>query len=291
MRRRWLAGTIVGLGLVVSGCTQDPGAAVVVGSLHYGADDLDARTSAVLQQLTSAGQQVSNPVDARAGVNRIQLTDVVRSRFVQQAADQAGVTVTDADVDAALQTVGGEAQLATGLLLPEQDARNAMRDLLLTQKLAAKAGGDTVQADVVTVTYEAIQVSDRDSAIAIRDRVRTATDVSVALAAAGSVQQGSATSADPQQLPAAQAGLFAAQQGDVFVVPQGSSVLVVHVLKRETATTGVQLSTLTSSVQGLQVLEPLMVQSVLAGNPVTVNPRYGMWDARTMNVVQDPATA
>jgi peptidyl-prolyl cis-trans isomerase C len=301
--------------VALSACGGSPvraGAAAVVGSERITTSQL---STAVDDALASpAAEQLGQD---RPALQRELLGRLVEGRVLDEAAAREGVGVTAGQVDeqyaAIEQSVGGAEQL-------EPQAAAAGYTLAGVRELARReavrqALGDRLTADVQVPQEQLRQAYDAGSF----DQVRTAMVQVATLAEAQALlpqaqglddaafaQLASTRSLDEQSranggdiglaprsaftegLEAYGAAAFAARVGDTFAVASPSGGHVVRVLERRTtsfedATPQLRRTVLqeqrTSAVQGL-------LTEVAADLGVTVNPRFGSWDAAQQTVVE-----
>ncbi|GGL87325.1 hypothetical protein [Nakamurella endophytica] len=290
-RSRWAA-LLAGV-LLLSGCSSQPGAAVVVDGAVVSQDALEARTSEVL---AASSQGDAADASTRSAVNRAQLTDVIRHRIVAAAIADGTVQVTDPQVQQVLDH-NDAASLAGQLQVPRSDVRDAVRDVLAIDQLLKKLPGGGTAVQDVTVRVEGLNATDRSDATVQRNRLLgTSAQVTSALSAAGSralaptdvsmVGRGG-NAGRPDLMPT---GLFDAAVGDVVLVPQGGETqypyVVLRILSRTVADT--PLTTAQLSDQGTATviaLGTLLMGRQAAGLDVRVNPRYGVWDPVALQVV------
>lgn len=177
--RRWRRGrriagavTVLALGSGAAGCgAVQAGSAAVIGGTALSQRQLENRTTAYLDSLTSS--QRSQVQGSLATAQRSILNEMVLERLVGRAADQAGVSVSPAQVsaqlDQAVQTSGNQlqSQLAQAFLTREQ-----LPDLLRLnlQVFAIGRAGSTAtltdaQAAQRAISY--ITSPDRDLAVTV----------------------------------------------------------------------------------------------------------------------------
>ncbi len=275
-------------GLVLSGCTVSPGNAAVVGGVSISENSVRNATTAVLGQNQLS---TSDPLTT-AQVNRTQVTAAIRHQLITEAAAQQGISVTDADVNSNLASSGGAAKIAQSLQVPESGARQALADSLLLLALIKKLPTAGLRIPNVQVTFDLI--TGLDYATAVQYRAQWMADPHA--------MDGRITAADTHTEDAvegiqdAPAGIFAAAAGDVLIVPNNSqgAAAVTYALARVTAKSTVPgsltLSEISSDVQkqvSLFDIGSLLVSPVAARVGVTVNPRYGIWDPTTVQVVEN----
>lgn len=256
------------VGAMLSGCGGGPsqvGSAVIVG-------DTAIPLGAVQDDIVTALGPDKAPVAAQLGltdqqaVSRYVVSDAVRHALLADRAAAEGLTVTEADVDAAL-AAGGPAALFDG-----ERARQSARDGLLAGALGAR------EVDRLTVTLDLAVVPPPEDARAV-GRALVAGDAGVP------TQQ--------LEIPAAQA------LGQFPLFPFGTPVGSVVVLEPSEEGAQTEVVRITGRGQGAaaapvagQVPPELLASfgyQLLQSDAgdVQVNPRYGVFDPLQMSVV-DP---
>jgi hypothetical protein len=272
------------LGLLVAGCANQATSAASVGDQAISEQTIFDRTSALAAQAQSSGGSAPDPA-ALAELNRTQTTSAIRSRLLEVAAADRGVVVTDDQVNAAM--AGGTADDATTQLgTPQSLVEQTVRDLLRLERLASASPATGAPITNVTVRIDGVSVPTRDEAVATRTQF---------LADPGSVDAAIAASAQPLQPQtvsvlknptAAPTGVFNAQPGDVILYPISNGYYVVRILDRTVEPAVLTPDDLTSQqLAGQFDLGALMLAPYAEQEGVTVNPRLGVWDPLTLQVV------
>jgi hypothetical protein len=158
---------------------------------------------------------------------------------------------------------------------PQSLVEQTVRDLLRLERLASASPATGAPITNVTVRIDGVSVPTRDEAVATRTQF---------LADPGSVDAAIAASAQPLQPQtvsvlknptAAPTGVFNAQPGDV-----------VRILDRTVEPAVLTPDDLTSQqLAGQFDLGALMLAPYAEQEGVTVNPRLGVWDPLTLQVV------
>jgi len=295
------------------------GAAAVVGSTRITTDRLAAVVDNGLEDPGAQELAADRPAYQRDVLSRL-----ITAQIVDESARRHGVSVTPGQVDeqysAIEQSVGGAEQLQTqagaaGLSLDQ------VRDLART-RAQTTALGDVLTKDVQVPTAQLQQAYQQD--IDQFDQVRTAQIQLPTLAAARALlPQASAVNdtgfarlamerstdeatkakgGDLGLLPRssfAQGGLteygtkaFAAQPGDTFVVRSDGGAHVVRVLARRTVSLADATPQLRRTVLQQQMTAALQadLQSTAKDLGISVNPRFGRWDAAQLSVLPRGAT-
>ena len=101
-RQRLLLRTLAAAAVLLTGtaCATSATSAAIVGDVSIAEQTVFDRTSQVSSQVDVAGQTLT--VEQLAYLNRALTTDAVRSALLAEAAQDQGVVVTDAQVNAAM---------------------------------------------------------------------------------------------------------------------------------------------------------------------------------------------
>lgn len=286
--RRLLRGTAAAvLVLAAAGCNSQPGAAVVVAGSTISESAVQQDTTAFLTQNPSVA-----PTDAtRALANRAQLTFRVRHVLIERALLAAGVTVTAAQVSSATASVQAQQSqlLAAQLDLPASAEPDVIHDLVALQALVGKLPASGVKIDDVTVSAQGLTAADRDQAVLLRSRYLAdpaSMDRAVASAPAG--QAVPRKTFDLLTQPdLGSTGLFQPSTGGVFILPQSDSYLVLRTTGRAVSTTSLDQSRFdsVSGVANAFDVGALLVSDQQASAGISVNPRFGVWDPASVQVV------
>lgn len=304
--------------LLASGCSIGPvrtGAAATVGQ--------DRITSTALQRVVDRG--LADPMaQQQLGADRPAFQRQVLSRLItgdllHVAARRRGVRVTEGEVDGRIdefsRQLGGRAQLDTqaaqsGIARP--DLRPFLRDLTLNDKLAdflvrsvpvpeaqlaALYRKNLAQYDQVRARHILLKTAAEAQQVLAQVRADPARFASIA--AARSLDEGS--KAKGGELASAGRGayvkpfedaLFSTPIGQPRIVRTEFGFHVYEVLERRTTT--LQQA---APVLRRQALQPQreaaiagLLRSTAATERVTVNPRFGRWDARSASVVETRAS-
>ncbi len=297
---------VAALGLVLTACSPShPGAAAVVGDTRISVAELQAalaRTqadpaaaSAVAAVAASAQPTPGSSVGAVTQEQRDQLNQLIFYALVVDAAKQQNITATPGDIAALLssaeKSLGGQSQLNAQLeqdgvavsKADQSDTTQFVQDLVLEQKLEAALAKN---GSISEVHAAHIPVGTKTLADKILAEVKADPSKFAALAKQYSVDTG--TAATGGDLGTQPRGSFpepldtdvnTKPVGSYFEVYVQSSYDVVHVISRGP----VKLSSLdptSSTYQGvLQDAFSLSLKAEAKKQGVTVNPRYGSWDA------------
>lgn len=311
--RRLLAATGLAAALLLTGCGQGevrPGAAAIVGSERIDTDALQELVDRGLAD-PAAAQQLGGD---RVEFQRQALARLINRKVLDEAASRADITVTDGDVDAQLadfeEQAGGREPLemqAAQSGISATDLPPFIRDIVTEQML-----GDVLTADEVVpreqlqalyqqniAQYDKVQsrhilVPDEKTARTILANVRRDPSRFPALAAQFSTDTSNKDMGGDlglqgrgQFVPEFEKVLFSAKPGSYNVVKTQFGWHVVNVQKR--VTTG--LSEASPELRRValqserQQATAERLRTVGKDLGITVNPRFGRWDAETGTVV------
>ncbi len=272
------------LGLLVAGCSTQATSAASVGDQAISEQSIFDRTSALAAEAQSTGESVPSAA-ALAELNRTQTTSAIRSRLLEVAAADRGVVVTDDQVNAAM--AGGAADSTVSQLgTPQNLVDQAVRDLLRLEGLVSASGASGVPITNVTARIDGVSVATRDEAVATRTQFLAdpqSVDAAIAASAQPLRPQTISVLKDPTAAPT---GVFNAKPGDVILYPISSGYYVVRILERTVEPAVLTPDDLTSQkIAGQFDLGALMLVPYAEQEGVTVNPRLGVWDPLTLQVV------
>ena len=304
--------------LLLSGCGQGevrPGAAALVGEQRIPADTLQQVVERGLAD-PQAEQQLGQDLP---GFQRQALARLINREVLEAAAEREGVSVTQGDVDAQLERfaeqAGGrealEAQAAASGVSP-QDLPRFLRDVVLEQALGDKLTEDEqVSQEQLQELYEQnlaqydrvrsrhILVEDEAQAREILAQVREDPSRFAELAAEFSTDTSNKDAGGElgfvgrgQFVPEFEQVLFSAEPGSYEVVQTQFGWHVINVIERDTtslAEARPELRRVALQEQRSQATGELL-QDVAEDLGITVNPRFGEWNAETGTVeaLEDP---
>ena len=304
--------------LLLSACGDElanPASAAVVGEDSITADQLQERVERGLAD-PQAAQQLGGD---RTGYQQEVLGQLVNRELLEVATDREGISVTDGDVEAELQRIAEEnggvealEEKAAQSGLPREELRNVVRDVVLEQQLgdALTEDVDIPEADLQAsydqnirnfdqVDARHILLEDEASARRVLDLVKADPDSFPTLAADLSIDPGSKDAGG--ELPPSGRGAFVAPfEEALFNTPPGEFTIaqtgfgwhVIQVQDRVTTTLEQARQDLRRQLLGEQRLNAVRerLRDVAAEIGVTVNPRFGEWDAEQGAIVpSDPA--
>ncbi len=272
------------VGFSSAGCSTQATAAAEVGDVSISEALIFDRTSALVQQAVAAGNPAPD-ASTLAELNRRQATSAIRSELLGLAADDAGIVVTDEQVNAAVTTAiatDAAAQLGTPASMVDQ----TVRDLLRLEGLVSTQPAQGAPIKNVVVNIDGVSVATRDEAVATRTQFLADPQAVGGLIAASQAPVKPQTASVLTTPTVAPTGVFYANPGDVILYPNANGYYVVRVLDRS-----VEDAVLTPAVLNPQDLGgkfdlgALLLQPFAEKVGVSVNPRLGVWDPLTLQVV------
>jgi len=276
-------GSVVAAVVLVTGtgCATSATSAAVVGDVAISEQSIFDQTA---QASARAGQPLT--VDQLAFGNRLFTTQDIRSALLADVAQQRGVAVTDAQVNAAM----AGSTSTTGA----RDAQS-YRELLLLEGLLSGQGAEPIAYTNVTVTVDGARTSTQDQAIELRKTILTVpADAPLpALGVGADPIQGQSLdlSAVPDPLID---GVLSARPGDVLINRGSDGFYVIRVTGRSEQPAQISATTILAG-QNLavqrQIGEVALLQRYAEQVGVTVNPRMGVWDPVALQVVPTPTAS
>lgn len=263
----------------LSACSDQVGGAASVAGVSISTSEVQDASAAQLATTPDAAGAPST--GDRQALNRTVLTDRIRHHLLADAADTIGVSADESQVTAVL--AGGTTQLAALLNVSEAQVPQAVRDTLTVISLAAKNG----RVSDVSVTAAVAPYDSRDAAVAARAKV---------------LADPSSFTAEPRTISllttpsVARYGLYAAPDGSLVLLQTGGSWALARITDRTVAQSdqlGAALQTVqqgaqqdpTSAQRQIFALAWLSLQPYVQDVPVQVNPRFGVWDPLSLQVV------
>jgi len=273
------------VGVVLSGCGTGPsqvGSAVIVGTTAVPLEQVQSRLDVALGKTDAVAQLRSSGIGA-PDIARDVVTGAVLHDLLTRTAAADGITVTEADVDAALAASGGADAALSQSLYDLSAIRERTRDRLIAVRHAQR----TVPG--LTVTADLIAAESRDDAAA-KARVLAAGGPE-ADALFTDNPQNSRRSMSYQAVDSPEAAstvLFGLPVGRTAYFqpsPQQGGWIVLRVTDRKTdpnadANAAASLGEADLAAIGQRLLQPLAEEV-----GVRVNPRFGVWDPVSMRVV------
>lgn len=270
--------------LTLSACSDHIGAAASVSGVTIPESSVTETTAKL-----AAAQGAQPPTNGNLQLlNRTALTAQIRHQLVSTVAAAQGVTVSDADFTAAMAS--GADSLAQQLGVPVDQVPQTVRDTLAVLALARKTAGRPV-TDVSVKVDISSTFNSRDEAVAAREKYLAdpaAMDAAVQVAG----QQGGSQSASLLKNPQLGAyGVYHEPSGSIVVIESAGKFVLARIQNR----TVTQSNQLVPSMQAAArqqdgqritfALAWLAVQQFVPAGDVTVNPRFGVWDPISLQVV------
>lgn len=270
--------------MTATACATPATSAAQVGDVAISEAAIFDRTTAVVDQAQAAGAVTLEPTTI-AVFNRAQATAAIRSQLLESAAADSNVVVTDEQVNAAMAGGNGSAA-ASQLGAPESMVSETVRDLLRLEGLVSTQAPEGSPITTVTVQIDGVSVPTRDEAVTMRSQFLADP------AAIDGIIAESASPVPPQRVNLVQnptvapTGVFNAQSGDVIVYPSQDGFYVIRILER-TVEPGVLTAADLSAQElvGKFDLGALLLAPYAEQAGVTVNPRLGVWDPLSLQVV------
>lgn len=310
--------------LTLGGCAAgaDPNLAASVNGVEITIAEVEERLE-VIRQNPQAAEQLANDPDGqvlRQAENDV-LNDLVAQALLEQgAADELDIAVTDADVEAqreaVVEQIGGQEafdQVIEQQGLTEEQVTTELRRLALSEAIGARFAEDAEISDEEveafyeenearygpTATARHILVADEGAAQSALDRIAGGEDFAAVATELSTDTTSGAQGGDLGELrpgdtvPEFDEALFSSTVGEVVGPIQtqfGFHVLEVQSREEE----GVPLADVEEEIRDelaatsteAQLQEFVAEQS--ANAEVTVNPRFGEWNADTGTVDPEP---
>ncbi len=288
-RRRRLIAAGVGVALAVgslTGCTVSAGSAVLVGGNAVSEQSVQADTAAFISSQTVTTPPT--PLEV-AGVNRAQISYQVRHALIADALQAKGLVVSDAQIaalTAQLKTQG--TNIAQQLQLPPSESAGAIYDLLAIEALLKAQPAVGAPVGNVSVTAEGVPAPTRDEAVALRSKyLADPATMDTAVSAAGA----NGLPKDVYQVLTTPGvgpfGFYQPSTGGVVILPTSAGYFVVRTSDRAVHAGLLTETSLSASktVADYFNLGALLLVPYENGAHISVNPRYGVWDPSTVQVV------
>ena len=302
--------------LVLSACGDSQlrsGAAALVGEQRITVEALREVVERGLADPQAAQQLGAD----RAAFQRQTLSRLINRILLEDAAGKAGVQVTDDDVDEQIEEfvtqVGGrealDMQAAQGGI-PPQDLSRFVRDIVLEDELASSLTEDLAVPDAqLQALYEEniaqydrvrsrhILVADEPTARSLLEQVRQDPSRFEALAAQFSIDTSNKDDGGNlgfagrgEFVPAFEQVLFSSQPGTYDVANTQFGWHVINVLERQTTTLEQATPELRRAALQEQRQQATLgaLRDTAERLDITVNPRFGRWDAENVTVAAVP---
>jgi hypothetical protein len=273
------------VGVVVSGCGTGPsqvGSAVIVGTTAVPLEQVQSRLDVALGKTDVVAQLASSGVGA-PDIARDVVTGAVMHDLLARTAATEGITVSEADVDAALQESGGAAAAQSQSLYDLSAIRERVRDRLIAVKHAQRI------VPGLTITADLVAANSRDDAAAKARVLAAGGPEADALFAANPETSRRNMSYQAVRSPeAASTVLFGLPVGRTAYFqpsPQQGGWIVLRVTDRQEDANADPSAAASLGDSDLAAIGDRLLQPLSEEVGVRVNPRFGVWDPVSMRVV------
>lgn len=284
--------------MLLTACGTSPGSAADVAGVSVPTDVVLDRAH---ELLTMASSDIGDSdVDMAAQAARTQVTAFIRHQLVEEAAARDGVTVTEADVndfaaqyDSYQTSTGGQSRAAL-LGVSEDMADDATYDLLVLDALAGAMPEGGADVTDVTVTVDVVPAESWADAVAARvryldDPAAMTADAAEALATNPGLPTGQESLIDSPHHGLF--GIFSAADGEILLIANGDgSYLVTRITNRvespaKLTADKVNMAYQVAGITGQFAVTSLLLADIAESTEVHVNPRFGKFDPRIVQVV------
>jgi hypothetical protein len=267
------------------------GAAAFVDGTEIRLDQVHDQLVAVLDR---AGPQIRAQLVAGHQLDDVSRTIVtlrIRHQLLDIAAQQAGLSVDQAQVDRLIKEVGGAEAASKGTIFDANSYRERAKDKLLMAELGRAAlRNSSVTVDYTTAaTRTAAKQRVEELAQAGSKRARQSIDADVRAGKDAELGKRVVAADDPifATTPA-----FGVAEGPVVAFQLDNTKPWVIMVVKNRANRGVQASEHAPQIDQIQpvLLEAIGLRQLarVSGEVgVRLNPRYGLWDPVTVQVVSD----
>ena len=273
------------VGVVVSGCGAGPsqvGSAVIVGTTSVPLEQVQSRLDVALGKTDVVAQLASSGVGA-PDIARDVVTGAVMHDLLARTAATEGITVSEADVDAALQESGGADAALSQSLYDLSAIRERVRDRLIAVKHAQRI------VPGLTITADLVAANSRDDAAAKARVLATGGPEADALFASNPDTSRRNMSYQAARSPeAASTVLFGLPVGRTAYFqpsPQQGGWIVLRVTDRQEDANADPSAAASLGDSDLAAIGDRLLQPLSEEVGVRVNPRFGVWDPVSMRVV------
>jgi hypothetical protein len=273
------------VGVVVSGCGTGPsqvGSAVIVGTTSVPLEQVQSRLDVALGKTDVVAQLASSGVGA-PDIARDVVTGAVMHDLLARTAATEGITVSEADVDAALQESGGADAALSQSLYDLSAIRERVRDRLIAVKHAQRI------VPGLTITADLVAANSRDDAAAKARVLATGGPEADALFASNPETSRRNMSYQAVRSPeAASTVLFGLPVGRTAYFqpsPQQGGWIVLRVTDRQEDANADPNAAASLGDSDLAAIGDRLLQPLSEEVGVRVNPRFGVWDPVSMRVV------
>ena len=273
------------VGVVVSGCGTGPsqvGSAVIVGTNAVPLEQVQSRLDVALGKTDVVAQLASSGVGA-PDIARDVVTGAVMHDLLARTAATEGITVSEADVDAALQESGGADAALSQSLYDLSAIRERVRDRLIAVKHAQRI------VPGLTITADLVAANSRDDAAAKARVLAAGGPEADALFASNPDTSRRNMSYQAVRSPeAASTVLFGLPVGRTAYFqpsPQQGGWIVLRVTDRQEDANADPSAAASLGDSDLAAIGDRLLQPLSEEVGVRVNPRFGVWDPVSMRVV------
>ena len=273
------------VGVVVSGCGTGPsqvGSAVIVGTTAVPLEQVQSRLDVALGKTDVVAQLASSGVGA-PDIARDVVTGAVMHDLLARTAATEGITVSEADVDAALQESGGADAALSQSLYDLSAIRERVRDRLIAVKHAQRI------VPGLTITADLVAANSRDDAAAKARVLAAGGPEADALFASNPETSRRNMSYQAVRSPeAASTVLFGLPVGRTAYFqpsPQQGGWIVLRVTDRQEDANADPSAAASLGDSDLAAIGDRLLQPLSEEVGVRVNPRFGVWDPVSMRVV------
>lgn len=273
------------VGVVVSGCGTGPSqvrSAVIVGTTAVPLEQVQSRLDVALGKTDVVAQLASSGVGA-PDIARDVVTGAVMHDLLARTAATEGITVSEADVDAALQESGGADAALSQSLYDLSAIRERVRDRLIAVKHAQRI------VPGLTITADLVAANSRDDAAAKARVLAAGGPEADALFASNPETSRRNMSYQAVRSPeAASTVLFGLPVGRTAYFqpsPQQGGWIVLRVTDRQEDANADPSAAASLGDSDLAAIGDRLLQPLSEEVGVRVNPRFGVWDPVSMRVV------
>lgn len=273
------------VGVVVSGCGTGPsqvGSAVIVGTTAVPLEQVQSRLDVALGKTDVVAQLASSGIGA-PDIARDVVTGAVMHDLLARTAATEGITVSEADVDAALQESGGADAAQAQSLYDLSAIRERVRDRLIAVKHAQRI------VPGLTITADLVAANSRDDAAA-KARVLAAggPEADAVFASNPETSRRNMSYQAVRSPEAASTVLFGLPVGRTAYFqpsPQQGGWIVLRVTDRQEDANADPSAAASLGDSDLAAIGDRLLQPLSEEVGVRVNPRFGVWDPVSMRVV------
>jgi hypothetical protein len=272
------------IGAVVSGCGNQAGTAVIVGTDVVSLERVQTQLDSVLAR-PGVAARIKESGLGNDDVARMIVTRAVKHDLLTRKAAASGITISDAAVDATIATQGGPDAMLDNNPVDPAGLRDLVRDGLIATELAKRTViGQSVTADIVVAASR----SDAENKARV---LAGGGDAAAALLRDESAHPAQVYSAATNPA-AATSVVFGVGVGTVGIFqpdPEQASWIVFKVTDRRADGSSDPAGQI--SQEQLTRMGERTLQADAAQLGITVNPRYGIWDPILLRVVPKDASA